>query len=172
VKKGLYVFGERLRKRTISRELLSNLIYGPSYVSMEFALQRHGLIPEEVPVVSAVTIRRSRWFNTPLGMFTYSSIPVEAYPAGITLNRSDHTSFFIATPEKALADLVHHRRGLSLRSTHDVESFLEEDLRIESESIRDLNPAVLREILGRPSSVKVKYFITTLLRHYLEAHHA
>jgi predicted transcriptional regulator of viral defense system len=44
VKKGLYVLGDGHRKRPYSRELLANLIYGPSYVSLEYALSYHGLI--------------------------------------------------------------------------------------------------------------------------------
>lgn len=48
VKKGLYVFGDDFRKRPFCRELLANLIYGPSYVSLDYALSYHGLIPERV----------------------------------------------------------------------------------------------------------------------------
>ena len=52
VKKGLYCFNEVLRKRLLSREYLANLIYGPSYVSLEYALAFHGLIPERVETVT------------------------------------------------------------------------------------------------------------------------
>src|SRR5437870_3006083 len=48
VKKGLYVFGENHRRRLIHLEVLANQIYGPSYVSREYALQYYGLIPEGV----------------------------------------------------------------------------------------------------------------------------
>ena len=46
IRKGLYAFGEPLRRAPISRELLANLIYGPSYISLDYALSYHGLIPE------------------------------------------------------------------------------------------------------------------------------
>ena len=52
VKKGFYVFGDELRRRPYSRELLANLIYGPSFVSLDSALSFHGLIPERVEVVA------------------------------------------------------------------------------------------------------------------------
>lgn len=45
VKKGLYVFGDAYRTRPYSREILANLIYGPSCVSLEYALHYHGLTP-------------------------------------------------------------------------------------------------------------------------------
>lgn len=48
VKKGLYVFGQRHRRRPYSLELLANLIYGPSMVSSNYMLAHYGLIPEAV----------------------------------------------------------------------------------------------------------------------------
>ena len=39
VKKGLYCFGEALRRDPLSREYLANLIYGPSYVSLDYGLE-------------------------------------------------------------------------------------------------------------------------------------
>jgi len=71
VKKGLYCFGEAFRKEPLSREYLANLIYGPSYVSLEYALSHHGLIPERVETVTSMTTRRSRHFDTPFGTFSY-----------------------------------------------------------------------------------------------------
>ena len=71
IKKGLYCFGEGLRRGPVSREQVANLIYGPSYVSLDYALSYHGLIPERVEVVTSVTTRRSRKFETPLGSFSY-----------------------------------------------------------------------------------------------------
>ncbi len=46
VKKGLYVFGPPLRREAYSQELLANWIYGPSYLSLEYALGRYGMIPD------------------------------------------------------------------------------------------------------------------------------
>ena len=63
VKKGLYCFGEAFRRSPICREYLANLIYGPSYVSLDYALRLHGLIPERVEAVTSVTTRRSRGFE-------------------------------------------------------------------------------------------------------------
>jgi hypothetical protein len=37
IKKGLYCFGEAFRRDPICREYLANLIYGPSYVSLNRA---------------------------------------------------------------------------------------------------------------------------------------
>ena len=48
VKKGLYILGDELRGGPFSREILANLIYGPSYISLEYALSYHQMIPEWV----------------------------------------------------------------------------------------------------------------------------
>ncbi|MBW1855256.1 MAG: hypothetical protein JRJ00_11360 [Deltaproteobacteria bacterium] len=55
VKKGLYIFGEEYRKIPYSMEILANLIYGPSYISLDYALQYYGLIPERIEAVTSVT---------------------------------------------------------------------------------------------------------------------
>ena len=57
VKKGIYVFGEGSRLRPFSPEVLANRLFGPSYVSLESALWRHGLIPERPEAVTAGTVR-------------------------------------------------------------------------------------------------------------------
>ena len=59
VKKGLYVFGDAYRRAPVSRELLANLIYGPSYISLDYALAWHGLIPERVTTVTSLPNARS-----------------------------------------------------------------------------------------------------------------
>ena len=44
VKKGLYIFGNEFQHRPFSSLYIANLIYGPSYVSLEYALQMYSLI--------------------------------------------------------------------------------------------------------------------------------
>ncbi|MHB0981603.1 MAG: type IV toxin-antitoxin system AbiEi family antitoxin domain-containing protein [Thermoleophilia bacterium] len=67
VKKGIYVFGRAYARRPYSRKVLANMLYGPSYVSLDYALQYHGLIPERVEAVTSMTIARARRFVTPVG---------------------------------------------------------------------------------------------------------
>lgn len=157
VKKGIYVFGPELRRRPICRELLANWIYGPSYLSLEFALQFHGLIPEGVEELTSVTTGRSRRFSTPLGVFSYRQIPLRAFPLGMDRVELDNgLSYLMATPEKALADkLVSDRRG-GLASQSDLREYLVENLRIAPEDLATLNPARLREIADGYRSRRVR----------------
>src|SRR5512139_134130 len=80
VKKGIYVFGPKYARRPFSREILANMIYGPSCISLDFALHYHGLIPERVEAITSVTTGRSRRFTTPVGMFFYHQIPLAHGP--------------------------------------------------------------------------------------------
>jgi len=101
IKKGLYIFGDRYRRHSFSRELLANLIYGPSYVSLDYALDYHGFIPERSEALTSVTIGRSRKFHTPVGLFIYRRIPIRAYDGGMVLVEEDYgQAFLIASAER------------------------------------------------------------------------
>lgn len=159
VKKGIYIFGEKLAKQPYSSEVLANMIYGPSYVSLEWACQYYRLIPEKVTTVTSVTTKRPRQYQTPIGLFTYDYLPPQVFPIGVTLVKfSDKQQALIATKEKALSDLLILRRGSFKSKKHFKETLLE-DLRIEDEDLQSLDIKLLNEIyLARPHSA-IKYLI-------------
>jgi hypothetical protein len=143
VKKGLYVFGEDYRRRPYCRELLANLIHGPSFVSLDYALSYHGLIPERVELVTSVTSGRARRFDTPVGAFVYRPTPLSSFHVG--MNRVDRggVSYLIATPERALADKVREDRSARIRSLADAEAYVLHDLRIDGAAFLELDQAAL-----------------------------
>ena len=69
LKRGLYVVNPEISGKQISMPLCANHIYGPSYVSLRWALRWYGLIPEQVYRMTSTTIKRSRSFETPIGCF-------------------------------------------------------------------------------------------------------
>lgn len=157
VKKGIYVFGERYRRRPFSREILANMIYGPSYVSLETALYHHGLIPEGVEAVTSVTEGRGRRFFTPLGLFLYHEIPGKAYPIGIdSVEIEPGRSFLMAVPEKALADKIQAERGTAIRSRAEMLVYLRESLRIDPAALGQLNAEIILLIADRYRSRKLR----------------
>ena len=165
VKKGIYVFGETYARGPFSREILANLIYGPSYISLDYALHYYALIPERVEAVTSVTLGRSRRFSTPVGLFVYRMIPMEAYQIGmeqVELERG--RSFLIATPEKALADKVREDRGTGIRTRKEMRSYLLDHLRIDPEGLRKLDPDRLAAILSRYHSPKIEA-LAEVVRH-------
>ena len=157
VKKGLYVFGDRYRKHLYSKELLANLVYGPSYVSLDYALAHYGLIPERVEALTSVTPNRPRRFSTPVGLFIYRQIPARAYEAGMVRVEGEHDqAFLIASPEKALADKIVSVRGAPIASIGEMGRFLEKDLRIDAGAIRSLSAERIDEFAGRYRSLKLR----------------
>jgi hypothetical protein len=157
VKKGLYVFGDRYRRHPYSKELLANLVYGPSYVSLDYALAYHGLIPERVEALTSVTPNRSRRFATPVGLFVYRQIPARAYEIGMARVETDHNqAFLIASPEKALADKIVSARGARIASVVEMSRFIEADLRIDPGVLRSLSAESIDEFALRYRSLKLR----------------
>ncbi len=171
VKKGLYIFGDDYRRSPYSQEILANLIYGPSYISLDYALQHYGLIPERVEAVTSVTTGRSRRFSTPVGLFTYRMIPLKGFRIGMDrVKIGDGRAFLIATPEKALADKLYDGRGTGIQTQKELNNYLENNLRIDSANLLELNPAVLDAIAQCYRSRKIRLFSDLIRRihHQIE----
>ncbi len=157
VKKGLYVYGDDYRNKPFSREILANLIYGPSCVSLEYALNYYGLIPERVESVTSVTPKRARNFRTPVGLFFYHNAPMAGFSIGIDrIELADGRAFLMAQPEKALADKLRHDRGMTIRTQGDCQDYLVSSLRIDQGDLHNLNADLLDRLAEGYSSHKVK----------------
>lgn len=147
IKKGLYVFGTEYNRRPICMEALANMIYGPSALSLEWALSYHGLIPERVEVMTSITPNRDKEFTTPLGIFTYRRLAMPKYAEGIDqIWVDDRHPVLIATPEKALCDTLLLSAKPELTSIEDALEFLTKDLRIDRQRLRALSIPRLRRI--------------------------
>ena len=171
VKKGIYIFGEDYRQRPFSREILANLIYGPSYISLEYALHYFGLIPERVEAVTSVTTGRSRKYATPVGLFNYRMIPLAAFRIGMDrVELDDSRSFLIATPEKALADKIRDDRGNGLQTQGQLLDYLENNLRVDLTALTNLNSEHLDTIARRYGSRKLKLLSNLLQRLKRSSH--
>jgi hypothetical protein len=157
VKKGIYVFGDDYRRRPYSREVLANLVYGPSFVSLDYALGFHGLIPERVEQVTSVVAGRGKLFETPVGVFVYRPTPLASFYLGMSAVTHGDISYLIATPERALADKVREDRSSPIRSMSDAEQVLFENLRVDEERFRQLRGHLLHDLADALSSRKVQY---------------
>ena len=162
IKKGLYCFGDYFRKGLISREYLANLIYGPSYVSLDYALRFHNLIPERVEMMTSVTVCRSKNFDTPLGTFSYRMLTGARYACGVMLEISGKSSFLMAAPEKAIIDKVWCDKRFAGLRILDYESYLFEDLRMDAEMLCNLDYVRLDLIREAYNSAKINNLIRFL----------
>jgi hypothetical protein len=141
---------------------LAPIIYGPSYLSFEFALAYYSLIPEAVYNFTSATFekKKAKQYTNPYGTFTYRDVPSEAYPVGIVLHSENGYGFQIASPEKAICDELY--KISPLRNRGELERLLFEDLRIDKEEYFHLKMTDLLEIATRYHSQNHK-----LLQAYL-----
>lgn len=162
LKKGMYVASSEETGKELSLELIANHIYGPSYVGREYALRYYGLIPERVYLVTSVTTKHSRDFENALGNFSYLNSSVEYFPIGVKIESAYGVNFLIATPEKALCDVINFSKSLTLRSMKDVETYLEEDIRFDTDELENFD----LDILERCAKVcRRKNSIETLIKY-------
>jgi hypothetical protein len=140
IKRGLYITGANWRNEPLSLPLVANRLYGPSCVSLEYALSWHGLIPEQVHEVTSVCVRRGRVMENALGRFSYYSIPSELFPIGIQLEQHGNSiAFLMAGPEKALCDKVMLTRHLQAVSRSSMREFLFEDMRMDPDALANFD---------------------------------
>ena len=157
IKKGLYLFGESFRRGPYSRELLANLIYGPSYISLEYALHHYGLIPERVETVTSVACGRARRFDTPAGWYTYQSVPLTGFQGCVQrIEVENEPAFLMALPEKALAEKLRSERGAGITSQRDMETYIIDNLRVDPVGLNTLHPDTLHSIAKRYRSRRIR----------------
>ena len=131
---GLYETNENT-----SGYLLAGVIYGPSYISFEYALSYYGLIPERVNTITCATFdkKKKKKYVTNFGTFTYRDVPCLAYPEEVLLKIEGEYSYQIATPEKALCDKLYTL--MPLNNYSNLEKMLFSDLRIDEEEFNKLD---------------------------------
>jgi hypothetical protein len=145
LKRGLYVVSPDVSGKLLSTELIANHIYGPSYVSRESALRYYGLIPESVHIVRSMTTKRSRVFKNYISRFDYINCREEYYTVGINQKIDDNYSFLIASPEKALCDLIAYTPEVRPRFINALLSYFQEDIRLDMEAFYKMDVEILRE---------------------------
>lgn len=140
LKKGLYVTGEGIGSSRAPKELIANIAYGPSYVSLDYALSYYGIIPESVMQISSVCIKPSKIIRNSLGVFSYTHTPLPYYSFGIRqINTSAFHNYLMAQPEKALCDKIICTSGIQLRSRQDVYALLLEDWRMDESNLKQMD---------------------------------
>ena len=110
---------------------LAGAIYGPSYLSFDYALSVHALIPEAVYTYTSATFQKGKTkrYENAFGTFLYRDVPAVVYPLGVEIQVEGGYSYQIASPEKALCDKLY---SLSpVYSVRALKELLFDDLRID-----------------------------------------
>jgi predicted transcriptional regulator of viral defense system len=136
LKRGFYVTTDfyNKNKNDISYIFyLANVLRGPSYVSSWTALQYYNLTTEIINTITSVSEKVTRDYITKISTFSYHSINEKLFSDFILVK--EKFEFFIATPSKALFDLIYFRtkqlRGIKLE---EIDSIVE-SLRIDIEEM-------------------------------------
>jgi len=153
--------------RSTPGHYLASIIYGPSYLSFEFALGFYALIPEAVYNFTSATFekKKKKEHKTPFGVFSYRDVPSDVYPYGIHLHSENEYGFQMASPEKAICDMLY--KVASVRNKLEVEQLLFEDLRVDKDAFWELNLLELYELAGRYKTMNHK-LLRKLIRRRLE----
>lgn len=130
--------------REYARHLVANHML-PSYVSYESALSQAGMIPERVYTVKSACKARGREISNATGCYRYIQVPDGYFNLGLTRGQDTGGHYYmLATPAKALCDLVLATPGLRLQSAKAVREYLCDNLRMEPESVAALDADIIR----------------------------
>lgn len=143
---------------------LAGAIFGPSYLSFDYALSVYGLIPEAVYTYTSATFakKKAKEYENAFGRFSYRDIPVDAYPYGIELREESGYSYRMASPEKALCDKLYIMPPVT--SQQEIERMLFDDLRIDKTEFDKLNKEDILQIGEKYHCNNLKYLMKYLRR--------
>jgi len=121
LKRGLYtsrIF--YLKNKENIEEYLSNIIYYPSYLSLEYVLTKEGIIPETVFSYTAVALKTTRRFVNKLGQFSYKKIKERLFAGFYQKDYFENYKIKIASKAKALFDFLYFKPLKTLKDIDDL----------------------------------------------------
>lgn len=138
---------------------LSSYIYGPSYLSFDYALSYYGLIPERVTTYTSASFnkRKTKLYKTVFGNYLYKDVPKMVFPLGIKIIEENGYVYHIATREKALCDKLYDVNPV--KNTKQLKELLFDDLRIDMNAFNQMDKNVLRSIATKYKSKNLTFLV-------------
>ncbi|MDR3366718.1 MAG: hypothetical protein LBO71_07110 [Prevotellaceae bacterium] len=159
LRQGYFAFPE-YRSKPGYALYFANRIYRPSYISLHAALSLYGMIPEAVMQITSVTPLKTTSFANDFGEYAYHSIK-ESLMFGYELKpTADNRAIQLATPEKALLDLLY------LYPLYDSRQELEELRLDESYLHNNLNRDLLANYCAKFQSKALAHRVKLLFSAY------
>ena len=154
LRRGLYSIAPPYQKIKPHPFLVANNLQKASYVSLQSALAYYGLIPEVVNITTSVSTGRPEKLETPLGIYDFRHIKTDLLFGYKMINLGDQSAF-VATPEKALLDLIYlHPGGDSI-------DYLRE-LRLQNTELLDIN--IIREFAEKFKTPRLQKAVNGILQ--------
>ena len=164
VKRGFYVLRDRWEKE-INKDLflmyLANKLYEPSYISLEYVLNKYSLLSEGVYGLTSVSTRSTNFFNNDLGRFSYYSISPRLF-CGYEFDKSFGMPIFVAKKTKALFDYLYFR--FVKRTPLELKEIIE--LRINWENISSKEFKELKLYTKLSKSRRIKIIMNLIRKKY------
>lgn len=139
---------------------LAGAIYGPSYLSFDYALSHYSLIPETVyNTFTSATFNKGKikHLKNSFGLFSYRDVPPAVYSLGVNIVEENGYSYQIATSEKALCDMLYALRPV--KNKKEFLSLLFDDLRIDKRLFDNLNKNDILQLAPLYKSTNLKYLV-------------
>jgi predicted transcriptional regulator of viral defense system len=144
IKRGLYE-----NDKNTPGHYLASYIYGPSYLSFDYALSKYGMIPESVyKTYTSATFKKNKrkTYSNVFGDFLYRDVPEGVYMFGVKAVVENGYTYHIATPEKALCDKLYTMKPV--KNLEELRNLIFNDLRIDEGLFRELDFEFITEISG------------------------
>jgi predicted transcriptional regulator of viral defense system len=161
IKKGIYVnkkyldYLEKRNKLSIYTEFITNFLYQPSYLSLEYVLYENNLLTELPTNFTSVTTKKTSIFSNHFGTFIYHKIKDSLF-CGFTLKKTDSFTIYKASKSKALFDYLYLRKNL-LSDRNSVE-----ELRLNLNNLNKKDIKELKKYVNLESSVKMSLIFSLI----------
>jgi len=113
LRNGYYAFADIAAAKGFAH-YAAGKIYKPSYISLRTALAFHGIIPEAANEITSVSSLKTSTFENSLGTFSYKKIKPSLMFGYDAVEKNGFT-FFMASPEKAILDLLYLEPSYNLK---------------------------------------------------------
>lgn len=136
LKRDLFILPQRLQNATEEEIFyIANLLQTPSYISLTTALSFYELTTQQTPnFIESIASKRTTMFEAKNFQFNYSIVKDEFY-----FGFERRENYFIATPEKALADMIY----LSSQGNYNAD--------FEAVDLSGINKSEVKMILNKSS---------------------
>ena len=167
IKKGFYVssfFLDKLKDKNQTEEYfeyLAGIIRYPSYISLEYALAKYGLIPESVFKITSISKKTTRKYDSKLISYSYRKIKDSLFIGFIEKKYGGQTIRF-ATPSKALFDYLYLKKFIS---DMEIENYLLKTGRINWSVLESVDKKLFIKYVDLSSSSKMSKILKILVNN-------
>lgn len=151
--------------KNVTGAVFAPVIYGPSYLSFDYALAYHGFIPEAVHTYTSATCLKGKKksYTNYFGDYTYRDVPNQVFSLEVKFCYEQSYIYVIATGEKALCDKLYTQ--LPVKNMQELEEMLFNDLRIDKEVFEKLDWNCMLDLAPLYNNTNLKLLVKLLKRY-------